>query len=430
MKFQVLLLDEPTSGLDSTTALNLVRTLKELALNNGQAIAVVVHQPRSSIFSLFDSLLLLSKGKSIFNGKPSKAREFLETVIPYEDSQFGISDIDWIMDTISYDEENGHIIPSHWRAVEHSSEAVKSRNLRTSSLTSSLATRDALVKDSKTKTGFFYQLNLLTRRSMKQQRGEKISQVSLIVTIAYTIFSSIFWWRIPDDTNRVYERNSLMFFILIAQSNSVVTASITTFQQERALLARERSKKLYSVLPYFIGKTIADMLNTIVLPSIYAIVVYWATNLRPTVDAFFLFMVFFYLTLLTSQSMGLLLSISISKIQISLLLAPLISIFLFIMGGFYVPYENINPFIRWATYLSQARYGYTGMILNEYNGRAIKCADDVKVEFGSDECPLPGEEVIASLDMDGQEIWFQVFILVLMQVILRGVSYVLLRRQK
>ena len=427
---KVLLLDEPTSGLDSTTALSLVRTLKQLALNYGQAIAVVVHQPRSSIFSLFDSLLLLSKGKSIFNGKPEKARSFLETVIPFKDSQFGVSDIDWIMDTIIFDENNGHLIPSQWKNIEHMPEAVAIRIRRRSLFTSMLSTRDSLMRESKTTTGFFYQLNLLTRRSMKQQRGEKISHVALIVTVAYTIFTSIFWWRIPDDTNRIYERNSLIFFILIAQSNSVVTASIATFQTERALLARERSKKLYSVLPYFIGKTIADMLNTIVLPSIFGIIVYWATNLRPTIDAFFLFMVFFYLTLLTSQSMGLLLSISISKIQVSLLLAPLISIFLFIMGGFYVPYENINPFVRWATYLSQARYSYTGLILNEYKDRSIQCANEVKVEFGSGDCPLAGEEVIASLDMDGEEIWFQIMILVLMQFILRAISYALLRRQK
>ena len=109
----------------------------------------------------------------------------------------------------------------------------------------------------------------------KQQRGEKISYVTFVVTLAYTSFTSIFWWRIPDNTNRIYERNSLMFFVLIAQSNSCVTASIATFQRERGLLLRERSKKLYGVLPYFIGKTVADMVNTIIMPSIYVSCFRW-----------------------------------------------------------------------------------------------------------------------------------------------------------
>ena len=99
------------------------------------------------------------------------------------------------------------------------------------------------------------------------------------------------------------------------------------------------------------------------------------------------------------------------------------------MGGFYVPYENIHPWVRWATFLSQARYGYTGMILNEYQGRFIPCNDNVKMDFGSGECPLPGEEVIEALDMDGQEVWFQILILLLMQLMLRFLSYIILKYQ-
>jgi len=56
----ILLLDEPTSGLDASTAYQLMVTLKDLA-SMGHAIAVVIHQPRTSIFNMFDNLLLLSK---------------------------------------------------------------------------------------------------------------------------------------------------------------------------------------------------------------------------------------------------------------------------------------------------------------------------------------------------------------------------------
>ena len=429
-KPSVLLLDEPTSGLDSTSALNLMKILKSLAQNHGHSVACVIHQPRPSIFQLFDSLLLLSKGRTVYCGRPIKARQFLETVVPYDPGSFGISDIDWIMDSILFDEMNGSRLSKAWRKIESDSEHISLVSNRRRQILANLPSIESLKESSGYNTGFFYQLQLLTARSMKQQRGEKLTQVALIVTIAYTLFTSLFWFQIPDDTDRIYERNSLLFFILIAQSNSIVTASIATFQRERALLARERSKKLYSVLPYFIGKTLSDMINTILLPSIYGVAVYWSVNLRPTIGSFLVFMLFFYLTLLTSQSMGLLLSVAIRRIEVSLLLAPLISIFLFIMGGFYVPFDNINIWMRWSTYISQARYGYTGMILNEYQGRLIPCSENVGVDYGSGECPLPGEEVLKSLDMDGQKIWFQVLILLLMQVVLRYISYIVLRLRR
>ena len=56
----LIFLDEPTSGLDGQAAFNTVRFLKKLA-NAGQAILVTIHQPSASLFSQFDTLLLLAK---------------------------------------------------------------------------------------------------------------------------------------------------------------------------------------------------------------------------------------------------------------------------------------------------------------------------------------------------------------------------------
>jgi multidrug transporter EmrE-like cation transporter len=70
----------------------------------------------------------------------------------------------------------------------------------------------------------------------------------------------------PDNTSYIFNRASLLFFLIIAQANSVVTSSIVTFTSERKLLSREMAKKLYGVLPYFLAKTAADMVTSIALP--------------------------------------------------------------------------------------------------------------------------------------------------------------------
>ena len=64
----LLFLDEPTSGLDSFQALNVVETLKALC-EAGCTIVMSIHQPRSSIFALFDQLILLSEGHVVYDGK-------------------------------------------------------------------------------------------------------------------------------------------------------------------------------------------------------------------------------------------------------------------------------------------------------------------------------------------------------------------------
>lgn len=63
----ILLLDEPTSGLDSTTSLNLMMTLRQLA-NGGRTIITTLHQPSSQMFMLFNSLLVMSRGRVMYHG--------------------------------------------------------------------------------------------------------------------------------------------------------------------------------------------------------------------------------------------------------------------------------------------------------------------------------------------------------------------------
>ena len=60
-KPSVCFMDEPTSGLDSSATLDVLGALKALA-GCGMNISCVIHQPRYSVFVLFDELLLLGKG--------------------------------------------------------------------------------------------------------------------------------------------------------------------------------------------------------------------------------------------------------------------------------------------------------------------------------------------------------------------------------
>lgn len=66
----VLFLDEPTSGLSSRDSENILDLLKELALK-GKLVFVVIHQPSSEIFKMFDKLIILDTGGwLIYNGDP------------------------------------------------------------------------------------------------------------------------------------------------------------------------------------------------------------------------------------------------------------------------------------------------------------------------------------------------------------------------
>ncbi|MDX2191241.1 MAG: ATP-binding cassette domain-containing protein [Bacteroidota bacterium] len=69
----ILFLDEPTSGLSSRDSENVIDLLKELTLK-GKLIFVVIHQPSSDIYKMFDKVIILdSGGYQIYYGNPVNA---------------------------------------------------------------------------------------------------------------------------------------------------------------------------------------------------------------------------------------------------------------------------------------------------------------------------------------------------------------------
>ncbi|MEZ5071393.1 MAG: ATP-binding cassette domain-containing protein [Bacteroidales bacterium] len=69
----VLFVDEPTSGLSSRDSENVMDLLKELS-RQGKLIFVVIHQPSSDIYKMFDRLILMDTGGyPIYYGNPIEA---------------------------------------------------------------------------------------------------------------------------------------------------------------------------------------------------------------------------------------------------------------------------------------------------------------------------------------------------------------------
>ncbi|KDQ08706.1 hypothetical protein BOTBODRAFT_37700 [Botryobasidium botryosum FD-172 SS1] len=76
----ILFLDEPTSGLDSFNALSVVDSLVSLARTYKRTVVFTIHQPRSNIVALFDQLVVLAQGKTVYSGPAGQCAEYLDAV--------------------------------------------------------------------------------------------------------------------------------------------------------------------------------------------------------------------------------------------------------------------------------------------------------------------------------------------------------------
>lgn len=86
---EVLFVDEPTSGLSSRDSENVMDLLKELTLR-GKLIFVVIHQPSSDIYKMFDKLFLLDTGGyPIYYGNPIEAIIYFKTETNQVNAELG-----------------------------------------------------------------------------------------------------------------------------------------------------------------------------------------------------------------------------------------------------------------------------------------------------------------------------------------------------
>jgi ABC-type multidrug transport system ATPase subunit len=77
----ILFVDEPTSGLSSADSENVMNLLKQQAAS-GKLVMVVIHQPSSQIFKMFDKLWILDRGgRPIYNGNPIDAITYFRRAV-------------------------------------------------------------------------------------------------------------------------------------------------------------------------------------------------------------------------------------------------------------------------------------------------------------------------------------------------------------
>lgn len=85
----VLFLDEPTSGLSSRDSENVIDLLKELSMK-GKLIFVVIHQPSSDIYKMFDKMIIMDTGGyPAYNGIPVEAIKYFKKATHQVDANRG-----------------------------------------------------------------------------------------------------------------------------------------------------------------------------------------------------------------------------------------------------------------------------------------------------------------------------------------------------
>ncbi|KAH9253317.1 hypothetical protein BASA81_008668 [Batrachochytrium salamandrivorans] len=425
----VLFLDECTSGLDSFGAMRVVTTIKHLAEHGGRTVVTSIHQPRSSIFSQFDDLIIVSEGRMMYFGKACE-------MTAYFDGRLGLAlpvnfnPGDFVLDLVSLDVRT-ELLEQHSRerldriALEATQLSPKSVALDDEDQET---TTTRLTSRRKYEATMSRQFWLLGRRAFVQKTRDRDQYVPQLATsVLFGMIIGFVYFQNGKNLaqNAVQDKAGLMFFICLNQGFNGMFQQIQTFPIERDIIQRERACNSYSVAPYFFSKTLADLPN-LTFPFVFITLTYWIAGFPDNASVFFQTAFLTMLIYFTSGSFGLVCSAAMDTPEAAQALAMPFQLVFALFSGFYANSDLIPRWLFWIQYISPIRWGYAGM-LNVVMGDMVFTCDDAQAG-----CIATGKDYIANFGLSEDSFERSVGVLlglaVLFQVI--GCTVLVFRRVK
>ncbi|NXQ76322.1 ABCG2 protein, partial [Quiscalus mexicanus] len=387
----ILFLDEPTTGLDSSTANAVLLLLKRMS-KQGRTIIFSIHQPRYSIFRLFDSLTLLAAGRVLYHGPAQHAIEYFQS-IGYQCEPYN-NPADFFLDVI-----NGDSTAVAMNKTDESNTAERTEECSEydKTLAEQLAEKysnsayyretrahlESISSGNKKKTkqlfrqityanSFLHQLKWVSRRTFKNLIGNPQASIAqLCITALLGLVVGAIFFGLEENSAGLQNRVGAMFFLTTNQCFSSVSA-LELFVVEKKIFMHEYISGYYRISVYFIAKLMADLIPIRTMPSIiFTCIVYFMLGkygLKPTVEAFFIMMFTLMMVSYTATSMALAIAAGQSVVAIANLLTTVAFVFMIIFSGLLVNLTSVMSWLSWLKYFSIPRYGMTALQINELTG--------------------------------------------------------------
>ncbi|NXD85518.1 ABCG2 protein, partial [Halcyon senegalensis] len=412
----ILFLDEPTTGLDASTANAVLLLLKRMA-RQGRTIIFSIHQPRYSIFRLFDNLTLLAAGRVLYHGPAQQAIDYFQS-IGYQCEPYN-NPADFFLDIINGDSTAVAMSKSDETDTADSTEecagydktlAEKLAEKYSSSAyyqeTKAALENISLGNQKKTKavfrqitytTSFLHQLKWVSKRTLKNLLGNPQASIAqLCVTAVLGLVVGAIFFGLKNDSAGLQNRVGAMFFLTTNQCFSSISA-IELFVVEKKIFIHEYISGYYRTSAYFISKLMADLIPIRTIPSIiFTCITYFMLGkygLKPTAEAFFTMMFTLVMVSYTATSMSLAIAAGQSVVAVANLLMTIAFVFMTIFSGLLVNLTSVMSWLSWLKYFSIPRYGMTALQINELTGLNFCSSNSTDLSSGDKSQPVNPLEV-------------------------------------
>ena len=393
--------------------------LKKVA-NAGASVLFTIHQPSSEIFSSFDHLILLQKGRVLFQGSVSSVpSHFAARGYPLPNNY---NPADWVINVAQKypmpQLEQAGFFPRGICEVSDPTIPTKGQDFLGNPIRKR---RTGLQIDRGDEPpGLWTQVKMLFQREfifMYRFPDPQYARFGLTAFLS-SLIGMIFFNVGDADPSQFFNLQSqfgaLMILLMLALLGTAQPA-LLFFPEERPIFLREYSTDHYSVLSYFVSRLFVEAVNTGVQVIIMVSLIYFMVSFNGSV---FMYYAITYALAMSGTAMAVMLGVlSGGNAKVAQQLIPLIFIPQLLFSGFFVSPDLIPKFLRWSQYVCVLTYAVRALIITEF----YNCSDN---SIRNENCLKLVDNVKANPD----DVWFYWTMLVTYFFIFRTLALLLLRK--
>jgi ABC-type multidrug transport system ATPase subunit len=375
----IMFLDEPTSGLSSRDSENILDLLKELA-RKGKLLFIVIHQPSSEIFKMFDKLIILDTGGYlIYNGNPIDSIEYFKRKIEqanYNESECYVcgnvnpEQIFNIVETKVFTEsgqptETRRISPADWSNLYKEEKKEDKRE-----------PGSALPEINFKTPNRFRQLIVFTKRDVLSKVADTqyiITTLLLAPVIAFVLAFLIRYFdeSVKDSHYTLYDNSNLPFYVFMAVIISIfmgLTTSADEIIKDRKILKREAFLNL-SWNSYLMSKVLVQFAISAIQALTFVLVGNGILGIRGMMFEYWLVL---FSCWIGANMVGLIISDSFKAVVTIYMIIPFLLIPNMITSGGMIKFEKLNPNISspvaipFYGELFPTRWGYEALTVKQF----------------------------------------------------------------
>ncbi len=374
----ILFVDEPTSGLSSRDSENVMDLLKELS-QRGKLIFVVIHQPSSDIYKMFDKLFLLDVGGlPIYYGNPVEGVMYFKKITNQLNSDIGECDscgnvnpelIFNLIESKEVDEygentENRKYLPADWNELYLKNTIVtfQEKAFSTIEILSSIPKRAK-------------QFAVFTKRDVfSKLANTQYILINLLEAplLAFILSFIIRYTAKTKDAKYMFRDNdnipAYIFMSIIVMLFIGLTVSAEEIFKDRKILKRERFLNL-SPMAYFLSKIVILFTISAIQSLLFTVV---GNSIIELKGMYFSFWLMLFTVSCCSNLIGLNISNAFNSAVTIYIIIPLLIIPQMILGGAMFTFDKLNSYIGGGTgvppiaSVMPSRWGYEGLMVEQF----------------------------------------------------------------